>query len=206
MHRQSLVSKELWSGSYFRAVPAVQLGSEAGRRKMVHSSCFLSHARHVSGHLGGCKKAQGSMILTEGREEGIETSSRVCGGFWKQLGVAMWQMEMVCHRYPPPSPWHLGSTDLRGCLGGWRAACWTSRWTWLIKGVNFNCSSGGASGWWSQLGMTSLWIEAELCRFLGMNERHKEEQRWVPLLGTPAFTGRQERESETQKIHTLFWG
>ena len=42
------------------------------------------------------------MILTEGREEGIETSSRVCGGFWKQLGVAMWQMEMVCHRYLPP--------------------------------------------------------------------------------------------------------
>lgn len=83
------MSTELRSGSHFRAVPPVQLGSEAGRRKMVHSSCFLSHARHVSGHLGGCKKAQGSMILTEGREEGIEN----------QFSCVWWVLEAVgsCH-------------------------------------------------------------------------------------------------------------
>lgn len=51
--------QELWTGSYFRAVPPVQLGSEGGRSKMAHSSCFLSHARHVSGRLRGYGKAQG---------------------------------------------------------------------------------------------------------------------------------------------------
>lgn len=62
------------------------------------------------------------MILTEGREEGIETSSRVCGGFWKQLGVAMWQMEMVCHRYPPPLPMTFGKYRSQRVFG-WLEGC-----------------------------------------------------------------------------------
>lgn len=54
----------------------------------------------------------------------MKTSSRVCvcGGFWKQLGVTMWQMEMVRHPPPPPPIVTVGKDRFQRVFG-WLEGC-----------------------------------------------------------------------------------